>query len=128
MVGALCFVFVTAHVVARHHADYRPFWGALTAFSLLGCVFACACPETLPAEPAEERRGPRTRRARLCGCARLCASCHSLPGRAEAGPGLTACGAVVANPVTRFLLLLSVGWVRLPGLGFWRHGVSSTGL
>lgn len=26
VVGAVCFVAVTRHVLARHHADYRPFW------------------------------------------------------------------------------------------------------
>ena len=86
----------------------------LAIFSLLGCLLACACPETLPPSPmaTAEGREPRlTRRARLCMCARLCATCHlppgRAPGRADAGQGVTACGAVLTNPVTRFLLLLS---------------------
>ena len=103
VVGAVCFVAVTKHVLERHHSDYRPFWGVLTIFSLCGCLLACACPETLPPGPtvASEGKEPRvTRRSRLCMCARLFASCHALPGRADSGLGVTACGTVLANPVT----------------------------
>lgn len=110
VVGTVCFVAVTKHVLERHHSDYRPFWGVLTVFSLCGCMLACACPETLPPGPttaAEGKESRVTRRSRLCMCARLFASCHALPGRADAGLGVTACGTVLANPVTRFLLLLS---------------------
>jgi MFS family permease len=105
VVGTVCFVAVTKHVLERHHSDYRPFWGVLTVFSLCGCLLACACPETLPPGPATAAEGKEsrvTRRSRLCMCARLFASCHALPGRADAGLGVTACGTVLANPLTLF--------------------------
>ena len=100
VVGAVCFVAVTKHVIERHHSDYRPFWGVLTIFSLCGCLLACACPETLPPGPtmASEGKEPRvTRRSRLCMCARLFVGAAGQ--RSDAGLGVTACGTVLASPV-----------------------------